>query len=272
MNLLSEHINELRTAEAFTRQSFVFDQEFGNDTIIRYKRKRVREHVLKFSHPGEKILELNCGTGEDAMFFSQQGFNVHATDISTGMLSKMKEKILGSQLAITNECCSYTELAFLQNRGPYNLIFSNFGGLNCTGELKQVLESFDALLLPGGRVTLVIISRFCLWETLLLFKGKIKTAFRRFFSNRGRKARVEGRDFSCWYYSPSMVIKAMKNYEPVSIEGLCIFVPPSYIRGFAEKHSGLFRFLVKIEQKLKSSWPWRNAGDYFIITLKKKIS
>src|SRR5690349_14062620 len=99
MNLLTEHINELRTAEAFTRQSFVFDQEFGSDTIIRYKRKRVREHVLKFSHPGEKILELNCGTGEDAMFFSQQGFNVHATDISTGMLSKMKEKILESQLA-----------------------------------------------------------------------------------------------------------------------------------------------------------------------------
>ena len=64
-----------------------------DDTIIQYKRKRVRDHVLNFLNPNSHILELNAGTGEDAIFFAQQGHTVHATDISDVMQAKLlKEK------------------------------------------------------------------------------------------------------------------------------------------------------------------------------------
>ena len=97
------------------------------------------------------------------------------------------------------------------NRGPYDLIFSNFAGLNCTNELDKVLQSFDSLLKPGGIVTLVILPKFCLWEFLLLFKGKFKTAFRRFSGSKGAKAHIEGEYFRCWYYNPSFIRKHLKN-------------------------------------------------------------
>ena len=61
-----------------------------------------------------------------------------------------------------------------------------FAGLNCTDELGKVLDSFNDLLKPGGRVTLVILPKFCLWEFLLIFKGKFRTAFRRVFSSNGK--------------------------------------------------------------------------------------
>ncbi len=273
MSVLSNHINELKAGEAFTKQSEVFDQLYGQDEVIGYKRERVRLEIMRHLKNGDCLLELNCGTGEDALFFSQKGYSVHATDISEGMFKVLHQKAgqLPANCKLTIEKCSFTELSALKNKGPYHYIYSNFGGLNCTGELGKVLESFPALLYPGGIVTMVIISRFCLWESLLIFRGKFRTAVRRFFSSGGRKANVEGKSFTCWYYSPADVKKLMEgNFEIITLQGLCTIVPPSYIEGFSVKWPRLFRFLKKMENKFKASWPWRNMGDYFIITLKKK--
>jgi ubiquinone/menaquinone biosynthesis C-methylase UbiE len=263
--------NEGDASAAFSRQSKIFDQIYSANTIINYKRARVRQHVLNHLAPGSSILELNSGTGEDAIFFAQAGHHVHATDISTGMQQVLQQKSAPYRNKISQEICSFTQLDQLKNKGPFDHIFSNFGGLNCTGELEKVLLSFDALLKPGGKVTMVIIPGFCLWETLLVFKGKFKTAFRRFFSSGGRTAHIEGTYFKCWYYNPSFVIKTLQHsYKVLGVEGLCTIVPPSYIEGFAEKHPRAYKFLKNKEDKLKDKWPWKYMGDYFIISLEKK--
>ena len=272
MNNVTNHSNEANAAKAFSKQAEVFDALYGSDEIIAYKRQRVREHIVKLLKPHSTILELNCGTGEDALFFLSSGHRVHATDISDGMLKMARFKTgISSNGNLSFEQCSFTELGNLKNKGPFDAIFSNFGGLNCTSQLDKVVESFSALLNPGGTVTLVIISKFCLWEVLLLFKGKFTTAFRRFFSGRGRNAHVEGSYFKCWYYHPSYVMRRLKNdFELVSIEGLCSLVPPSYIENFGKKHPNLFSFLMDQENKWASKWPWKYIGDYYIISLKKR--
>jgi ubiquinone/menaquinone biosynthesis C-methylase UbiE len=265
---------EQQAEKAFSTQASIFDKIYADNTIIGYKRDRVRAHIMQHVPPGSSILELNSGTGEDALFFAQQGYRVHATDISTGMQQQLAQKIKtnGMQSLVSNELCSYTQLSQLKNKGPYDLIFSNFAGLNCTGELDKVLASFNDLLKPSGVVTLVILPKFCLWETLLVFKGKFRTAFRRFFSNNGVTAHIEGEYFKCWYYNPSYIIKNLKSsFNLLNVEGLCTIVPPSYIEGFAEKYPKAYRFLKAKEYKLKSTWPWKSIGDYYIISLRKKM-
>lgn len=264
---------EALAEDAFTRQSGIFDEIYSGNTIVNYKRSRVRAHINQYLRPGSTILELNSGTGEDALYFASQGHTVHATDISTGMQQVLKQKAAAAGMAgsITTEICSYTQLAYLKKQGPYDAIFSNFGGLNCTNQLDKVLASLPALLKPGGTVTMVIIPGFCLWETLLLFKGKFKTAFRRFFSKNGRTAHIEGQYFKCWYYNAGYVIKhTKKHFDVLSVEGLCTIVPPSYIEGFAEKHPAKYQWLKKWESRLKGTWPWKYIGDYYIISLQKK--
>jgi len=264
---------ERLAAEAFNKQSVLFDEIYSPNAIIQYKRKRVRDLVERFVKPKSKILELNAGTGEDAVYFAQQGHHVHATDISDGMQAMLSKKVLSASLAdkVSLELCSFTQLEKLKNKGPYDLIFSNFAGLNCTNELKKVLRSFSALLNPGGIVILVLLPKFCLWETLLFLKGNFKTAFRRFFSARGRKAHIEGQYFHCWYYNPSFIKRNMKNeFDLLAVEGLCTLVPPSYIENFAEKYPKTLSALKSKEGKWKGKWPWRSIGDYYIISFRKK--
>ncbi|HEV8505710.1 MAG TPA: class I SAM-dependent methyltransferase [Chitinophagaceae bacterium] len=262
-----------QAAAAFNEQSSLFDKTYSAKTIVQYKRTRVRDHVERFIKPQSTILELNAGTGEDAVYFAQHGHSVHATDISKGMQEMLSQKILSASLTskVSYELCSFTQLETLKNKGPYDFIFSNFAGLNCTNELDKVLQSFSTLLNPGGIITLVLLPKFCLWETSLLFKGKFRTAFRRFFSSRGRKAHIEGQYFRCWYYNPSFIKRSLKNeFDVLALDGLCTLVPPSYIENFAEKFPKTFKALKDKEEKWKSKWPWRSVGDYYIISLIKK--
>ena len=265
--------NEQLAAAAFSRQSTLFDDQYRNNSIIQYKRDRVRKHVQQYLTANSNILELNSGTGEDAVWFAQQGHRVHATDISAGMQVVLKNKTSALSLdeKISTEQISFTDLENLKQKGPYELIFSNFAGLNCTDELVKVLQSFSALLKPKGIVTLVILPKFCLWEFLLLFKGRFKTAFRRLFSSKGVTAHIEGEYFKCWYYNQSYITKCLqKQFDLLAVEGLCTLVPPSYLEGFAEKHPKLFSILKSKEEKWKTKWPWKNIGDYYIISLQKK--
>src|SRR5687767_2585874 len=121
-------IEEKAAASAFSKQAPVFDALYNDNTIIRYKRKRVRAHVEGFLPPSSSILELNAGTGEDAIYFARKGHHVHATDIAPGMgtmlLSKVKEQKLDK--VVSFETCSYTQLEDLEQQGPYDLVFSNF--------------------------------------------------------------------------------------------------------------------------------------------------
>jgi ubiquinone/menaquinone biosynthesis C-methylase UbiE len=275
---IQAQLNETETARAFSRQAEIFDDYDGGNTINQYKRQRVREHVLRYMDAGREpervILELNAGTGIDAAYFAGKGYRVHATDIAEGMQEKLREKMQRQGLSdkVTTELCSFTALDTLRQRGPYDLIFSNFAGLNCTGELDKVLRSFAPLVKPGGQVTLVILPGFCLWETLLLLRGRWRTAFRRLISGRkGTQSHVEGHYFRCWYYASSYVVRALKDsFDLLSVEGLCTIAPPSYIEHFAEKHSGAWRLLSVLDEKWKARWPWKYIGDYYIISLRKR--
>lgn len=265
--------NEIQAAKAFSKQSILFDRIYSGDTIIQYKRERVRTHLQQFLKPASHILELNAGTGEDAIFLAEQGHTIHATDLSEGMQERLQQKVHNSGLSakVTNEICSFTSLETLKAKKLYDHVFSNFAGLNCTNQLDKVLHSLSPLLKDNGIVTLVILPKFCLWEFLLLFKGKIKTAFRRFAGKKGASSHIEGEYFRCWYYNPTFIKKQLdKEYDVVLLEGLCTIVPPSYMEGFAEKHPRLYSFLCRIENRWRYAWPWRSIGDYYIISLRKK--
>jgi hypothetical protein len=42
------------------------------------------------------------------------------------------------------------------------------------------------------------------------------------------------------------------------------------LENFAEKYPKTFDFLKAKENKWKGKWPWKVAGDYYILTMQKR--
>jgi ubiquinone/menaquinone biosynthesis C-methylase UbiE len=262
---------EQNISEAFSKQSAIFDELDQSNPIIQWMRTRIRQQMLTFWKPGERILELNAGTGLDAIFYAEKGFYVHAIDNAEGMIVQLQEKIAELKLRdrVTAERCSFFDIGKFQ-QGNFDHIFSNFGGLNCTDKVEEVIAHFFSILKPYGTVTLVLMPPICPWELLLALKGNSKVAFRR-LKKDGTPSNVEGINFNSYYYSPSNIVKMFgKGYKTVSIEGLGIVVPPPYMEKWAEKHPKALKALTYLEAAIADMWPVQGWADHFMITVQKR--
>ncbi len=261
-----------KVSEAFSKQSVCFDAADTKNKILQWMRWRVRKHVLNMWKRGEHILELNAGTGIDAVFFAEHDFNIHATDNAPGMINVLERKVKEKHLEnkITIQRCSFLELEKVKE-GIFDHIFSNFGGLNCTDKLEDIIKSMDALLKPGGTITLVIMPPICPWELLYLFKGNFKLAFRR-LKKGGVVSHLEGINFTKWYYAPSDVKKMFgKKYSVLSTIGLGIIAPPPFLENFPRKHPNVFRKLIAVENSIATKSPFNGWADHFIISAQKLV-
>ena len=206
---MAEYSEQLvKVEEAFSRQSVHYDEYEKDNLILQWMREQVRNHALSYVQTGQHILELNAGTGLDAVFFANNGCHIHTIDISEGMLARLRKKVdlLKLHDRITVQKCSLTELENI-NHSPFDFIFSNFGGLNCVPDLTLVTKSISRLLKPGGFVTIVIMPKICPWELALIFRGKFKTAFRR-LRQQCVLAHIEGVHFMAYYFNPRQVVRA----------------------------------------------------------------
>lgn len=258
---------------AFSKQSASFDEIEERNEILQWMRNQIHAHCMRHFNKEDHILELNCGTGIDAVFFAEQGMHVHATDIAEGMLDELRKKIDAKNLVekISLQQCSFTELHRI-TQNNFDHIFSDFGGLNCVKEIDKVIASFKSLLKSGGTATLVIMPPVCPWEMLLALKGNFKTAFRRLNKN-GAQSHLEGQHFISYYFSPQYINSCFgKEYETLELQGLGSFVPPPYLDSFPKKHPDLFRKLKKWDEKLCHTFPFNRWADHFILTMKIKNS
>jgi ubiquinone/menaquinone biosynthesis C-methylase UbiE len=255
---------------AFSKQAPVFDSIEEQNAILHWMRLQVHTYCRQYFRPGDNILELNCGTGRDAVFFAAQGMIVHATDIAEGMIAQLEQKITAGKIEnITTQICSYSELDKIERR-DFDHIFSDFGGLNCTAQIEQVVAQFKSRLKPGGTATLVIMPPVCPWEILLALKGNFKTATRR-FKNGGLDSQVEGVHFNTYYFTSSRVIKAFGNdFRKLQLRGLAALVPPPYLEKFPKKFPKLFKVLTKWDEKLTRYFPFNRYADHFILTMQLK--
>src|ERR1044071_879685 len=63
------------------------DELFTGSLIGRAQRDAVWDLLRATFRSGDRVLELNCGTGEDALFLSGMGVSVYACDASERMIA-----------------------------------------------------------------------------------------------------------------------------------------------------------------------------------------
>jgi len=255
--------------QAFSRQSENYDEYEKNNLILKRMRMAVRNHVSKYLEKGDKILELNAGTGLDAIYFAEKGHTIYATDISDGMIKQLKKKISNMDLKgrVTIHQCSFTNLKEVRN-GPFNYIFSNFGGINCISDLKLITKYISQLILPGAYLTWVIMPPVCLWEICHLFIGNTKIAFRR-LNRRGILAHIEGVHFKVNYFTPRMVLNAFGHgFKKIKLQGLASLIPPPSFEKFPHKYPITYQVLTWLDDRLSHIYPFNTWADHYILTLR----
>lgn len=256
-------------AEAFSRTAEKYDAFADDHPNQTRMRNRVYAHIQKVIQQGSHILELNCGTGTDAVELAKRGYHIHATDIAAGMLERLQDKIRRYDLEdqITFQQCSFTDLHQIRG-GPYDVVFSNLGGLNCLPNLSPVIAQLPDVLRPNGLVTWVLMPPVCLWEMAEIFRGHPRLAFRRFARN-GTRAHLEGLHFQVYYFSPQQVVHWFGDqYDCLAIEGLSVITPTAESKNFAKRYTRLYRTLSWLDDRFAPRWPWRGWGDFFIITMR----
>lgn len=256
-------------AEAFSRNAEEYDAFAEDHPHLTRIRRKVYAHIAGHAPKGARILELNAGTGIDASELARRGYRVHATDIASGMLNRARTRANDPELAgrLTVQLCSYLDLTQIE-RPPFDLIFSNLGGLNCIPDLRPVIRQLPCVLRPGGIVTWVLMPPICLWELADVFRGHPKQAFRR-LPKKGASVHLKGLVFQSYYFQPGVVAGWFgEDYELLAIEGLSVFMPTIERKSFVKRHARLYRALAWLDDRLSPSPPWRAWGDFYIITLR----
>jgi len=263
--------------QAFDAIAEGYDLSFTFTQIGKLQREIVHKY-LESSLPDKKklnVLELNSGTGVDAIWLAKNGHRVMATDISEKMLEIINQKIesegLNSQIQTMNLDIAQINDYHLNER--YDFVFSNFGGLNCIRQEKmRVLpEAIRSLLEINGRIILVIMSKFCIWETIyFLMKFNFNNAFRR-YSDEGTTAKLNGSDLNTYYYTPKQIRDIFKTYfDVIAIKSVGFAIPPSYLEKFFANKKRALNFLEKVERLLANNIFTAKFSDHFLIDLQVK--
>ncbi len=142
-------------AHAFDAAAPFYDATFTRTRLGRWLRAAVWERLDGLFSTGDRVLELGCGTGEDAIWLARRGMRVYATDAAPAMLATARVKAEAAGVANVIELATL-DLAQPERSAVYNAapgsfdgVLSNFGGLNCVADRRPVAELLGRLT-PGG--------------------------------------------------------------------------------------------------------------------------
>ncbi|MES2761925.1 MAG: class I SAM-dependent methyltransferase [Bacteroidota bacterium] len=254
--------------QAFDSYAINYDDHFTNSLIGKTQREQVRKQLSRaIKNNVKSVLEINCGTGEDALWFSRKGLKVLATDISEGMIEVAKQKTNDIEFRQLN-CVNIGSLP----KGNYDLIFSNFGGLNClnANELIQFRRACDVLQNKGNRLAFVIMGTQCWWERIYFKSKKDKDRSTRRQNKKGVETIINGEKFKTYYYSPEYFVELFgDDYDYVISKPIGLFVPPSYLEPYFVKRKFLLGALRVLDRIFSFSF-FSNYADHYLIVFEKK--
>jgi len=252
---------------AFDTLAAHYDDHFTYTKIGGLLRQAIwRRFDINF-HPGSRVLELNCGTGEDAVYLGRRGVQVLATDSSRAMIESTRQKVARAGL---DDMVQVQQLAWegLEelDAPPFDGALSNFGGLNCVADLAGVARTLARRLQPGANTLLCVMGPLAPWELgWFLARGQLALAFRRL-----RPGGVAWRGLMIHYPSIHKLRRAFQPlFHPQRVSAVGVLLPPPYAEGWAAKHPRLLERLNRWERRVETWPPLPWLADHYLLELER---
>ncbi len=236
------------SATAFDNLASQYDRLWTRTTIGHLQREAVWRGIASLFKPGQTVVDLGCGTGEDAVRLIDAGLRVHAIDASPEMVRIARDRGVDAEV-LSIESCGQLE-------GRFDAALSNFGALNCVADLESLREPLGRLIRPGGYLAICLIGRFCVWETAWsLLRARPVKAFRRW-----RTSAMSSLGFCVFYPSKEKLEAALgPDFALLDWRGIGLSVPPSYVTGLSD---GVLQKLDALDRRV-AHWPLlRGLSDH----------
>ena len=256
----------LHQTPAFDAIARDYDRIFTHSILGKAQRSLIHEALRGYFRSGQRVLDLNCGTGEDAIHLASTGVSVVACDVSERMVEIARTKAAAQpELALSFTVCANEDLDALRDQGPFDGVLSNFGGLNCTADLAGVGRSLAHLVRPGGEVFLCLLGPFCAWEVFWYsVRAQWRKAFRR-MQPGGTEAKIGGAVLRVHYPSVRQIQNAFaSSFELVSWRGVGVVLPPSWMEPLFQHHPALVNLLTSIDRTLGRVPVFRGVADHIL--------
>jgi SAM-dependent methyltransferase len=229
---------------------------------------------------GQRVLELGCGTGEEAVALARRGVHVLATDVAPGMVALAAERARAAGVAerVAVRCMAAADVGRLAKElgpGAFDGAFSSFGVLNCELDLPAVGRGLAALVRPGGWVVCSVMNRFYPWEVVWFLArrgGRGATRRWRGWIDAPVSAELPDR-VPCRYYRPGEFAEFFGSAFAVhECRALPLLLPPPYVAGRGADLGPLWRRVARWDRRLASSFPCNQWGDHFLMCLQRAAS
>lgn len=123
------------------------------------------------AYTDKQVLEIGCGAGSDVIDFVSAGAHVHALDITDTAVDLTQRRLQAESLAaVSVQTYNGRTLPFADN--SFNLVYS-CGVLHHTPYMDDLLAEVYRVLVPGGRIKLMLYHRYSLlyYYSILYKKG-----------------------------------------------------------------------------------------------------
>lgn len=243
-----------------------YDAQVAGDA---WMRRALHAHYLRAFRPGDRVLDVGCGTGIDALALAAHSISVVAIDFSPQMIAQLRANAAASHVGhlIDARVLAVQDLALLRGTA-FDGVISAFAGLSTLPDLGQFAVDAAALVRPGGHVVLHLLNRFSLWEWLGYVSRANWPAARNVGRIRSRDFTIGGRAVGHTLYYPHEAYRRFfaSRFALRRAYSLGALRPPHTLQRLPPRLVGALEWL-----DLRSGgWPLvRNAGRFWVLDLQR---
>lgn len=256
------------TDSPFDAAAADYDEAFSASLLGSLMRRAVWRRLDVDFAAGERVLELGCGTGEDALHLARQQVRVLATDRSAEMVAvaRRKARQAGLSQRIEIRQLAIEDLGSLGD-DRFDGALSNFGALNCVADLGAFGRALAACLRPGATAVLCVMGPVVPWEwAWLLWRGRVSAAFRRL-----RPGGVRWRGLDVRYPGIGALRRALQPaFRLHRVAAVGALLPPSYAESWAVAHPRTIAWLDRWERRCETWPPLPWLADHYLAEFERR--
>jgi len=266
-------VSESPAAAAYDHIAADYDQLVAGDA---WMRRALQARYRWLFRPGQRVLDVGCGTGLDALVLARAGLQVLGVDASAAMLERARASLLRAGLAERValrqlDIADLGQVAESDGAASFDGAISAFASLSSVPDLATTAQNLGVLVRPGGIVVVHMLNRCSSWEWLGLLARHQWSAAARLGRVRRRAFTIGGQHLVHTLYAPreAAAVFTAAGFGLRRVYGFGALRPPHTVQRLPPR---LVAGLEWADLRLGGLPPLAAAGRFFVLELERRAT